>query len=79
MPAGRPELYSLNTATKYVEVESVVMESQRSYEFDRYPFDEDVLTDAHLERVEDQSNYIEGDIIHGMEVDPQARSSPDQP
>jgi hypothetical protein len=43
------------------------MDSHRSFEFDRYPFD-DVASDELAEEFNDGQGYSATDITHGMEI-----------
>jgi hypothetical protein len=44
------------------------MGSHRSFEFDRYPFDDTSVHETHCEMLDDLNIYRECDITHGMEI-----------
>jgi hypothetical protein len=44
-----------------------IMDSHRSFEFDRYPFD-DVTSDECADKLDEGQGYPATDITHGMEI-----------
>jgi hypothetical protein len=44
------------------------MDSHRSFEFDRYPFDDTSVHDSPVDGLDDRQAYFAEDITHGMET-----------
>jgi hypothetical protein len=44
------------------------MDSHRSFEFDRYPFDETPGREQPADSLDDRQAYYAEDVIHGMET-----------
>jgi len=45
-----------------------VVDSHRSFEFDRYPFDDDGEREHLIDPMDDHEAYSAKDIVHGMET-----------